>query len=122
MSKWYQGKVIKGKNIASSLGFPTLNIDNVKQLANQKQGVYLCRVKIRDNEYYGLLYYGPRLVLGEKEPIVEIYVLAFKQNVYGENVLYQLLSYLRKEKKLPDLKSFQKQLQKDLAKARKLIT
>ena len=122
MSKWYQGKVIKGKNIASSLGFPTLNIDNVKQLANQKQGVYLCRVKIRDNEYYGLLYYGPRLVLGEKEPIVEIYVLDFKQNVYGENVLYQLLSYLRKEKKLPDLKSFQKQLQKDLAKARKLIT
>lgn len=118
---WYKAKVIHGKKIAQKLGFPTLNLDNPKVLSDQKEGVYVAKIKIKRKVYDGLLYYGPRLILKEKENIAEIFVFDFGQQIYEETVYFQLIEYLRGCKNFPNLESFKKQLKYDCQKAKERL-
>lgn len=120
-AKWYQGKVIHGKNLAKTWAFPTLNLDNPKILLGEKEGVYACRLKIKGKFYNGLLYFGPRLILGERENVLEIFVFDFGQQIYGETVYFQLIDHLRGCKNFPNLESFKKQLVLDCQKAKERL-
>lgn len=120
--KWYIGKIISGKKLATALGFPTLNLDNPTVLKNQKVGVYACQVKIRENIYNGILFYGPRLILGESENILEIFVFDFKQKIYGEMASFHLIKYLRPPKKFDNQAMLKKQLMDDYRKAKKILS
>ena len=85
--EWYKAKVIKGSGRGRKLGFPTINL-TLPRSWEQKHGVYVCLVKIKDNQsqtkvcyykksihyYKGLLHYGPRLTFKETEPSLEIYI------------------------------------------------
>lgn len=119
---WLSSIVVPGKKIGRILNFPTLNLRDTKLMAGKKEGVYVCRVKIKNKEYYGLLYYGPRLILQETKNILEIYVFNFNNNIYWETIQFQIHHYLRAVKNFPDTKSFQKQLEHDKITAQKILS
>ncbi len=118
---WYSAKVIAGKQIGRTLGFPTINLDNPKLLDGQKEGVYVCLVKVAEKIYPSLLYYGPRLILKEKENILEIYILDFDKDIYNQMISFQLKNYIRPVKDFPDLNQFKKQLISDCSRAREIL-
>ncbi len=118
---WLQAKVIPGKQIGRTLGFPTINLGNPKLLSGQKEGVYACLVKIKQEIYHGLLYYGPRLILKEKENILEIYILDFDKDIYDQTISFQLKNYIREVKNFPDFEQFKKQLNLDCSRAREIL-
>lgn len=120
-NSWYQAKVIRGKKIGKSLGFPTLNLDTPSILKGSKEGVYAARLKIGNKLYKGILYYGPRLLLGETVKILEIFVFDFDKDIYGETISFQVRKFIRKVKNFPNSKSFQKQLLLDCQKAKDLL-
>lgn len=120
-NKLYKSSVIKGKGIAKTLGYPTINLSNPEILSGEKEGVYLCRLNIKNNKYFGLLYYGPRIVLNENHTILEIYVIDFEVSVYGEEVSFQLVKFIRKTMKLSSLEKLKVQITKDFTLAQKLI-
>lgn len=118
---WYQGKVISGKKLGRALGYPTLNLDNPEALSGEKEGVYVVRVIIDKNQYYGVLFFGPRLILKETRIIIEIFLFNFHRQIYGGDIKYQLISYLRKPANFSSTQALQNQIKKDIKTAKEII-
>ena len=118
---WHQAKVIAGKQIGRLLGFPTINLDNPMLLNDQREGVYASLVKIKIKIYPGLLYYGPRLILGETKNILEIYLFDYDKDIYGQMISFQLKGYIRPVKNFPGFEQFKKQLVLDCSRAREIL-
>jgi len=118
---WLSGKVMRGRGLAKKIKSPTLNFNNPKILLGQKEGVYACFLKINKKTYQGVLYYGPRLILKEKENILEIFVFDFNKEVYGETVFFKLAGFIREPRNFPDFNSLKRQLKQDYYKAIKIL-
>ena len=120
-SVWYKSKIIKGRGIAKTLGFPTINLENADILNNKQEGVYLCRLRLKINEYFGLLYYGPRLVLDETHRIIEIYIIDFEEAEINSSMEFKLLDFIRPVLDFENLESLKVQIDKDFDCARAII-
>lgn len=118
---WFSTKVIPGKQIARTLGFPTINLDNPMLLTGSKEGVYACLVKIDKKIIKGILYFGPRLILGEKENILEIFLFDFDKDIYGREISFQIKDFIRPAIKFSDIGKFKKQLGLDCQSALEIL-
>lgn len=113
--------MIAGKQIGKTLGFPTINLDNPGLLTGEREGVYACLVKIDNSLHKGVLYFGPRLILGEKENILEIYLFDFDKNIYGQTISFLLKGFIRPVENFPDFELFKKQLILDCQSASEIL-
>lgn len=120
-TKWYKGQVVSGIRLGRQFGFPTVNLSSPSVLKGKKKGVYLSKIEIEDKLYFGLLYFGPRLILGEKEDVLEIYVFDFNKEIYNLPIAFSLLSYIRPSMDFPNYKDYRKQLKRDIKEAKKII-
>ncbi len=113
MNKWYIGKVIKGNQLGQKLGYPTLNLDRPEILEDQKKGVYLVQLKISNHIYFGLLYFGPRLIIKDRKDVIEIFVFDFHKSIYDYIVEFKIISYIRDVVAFKSHDEFRTQLTKD---------
>ncbi len=113
--------MIAGKQIGKTLGFPTINLDKPGLLTGEREGVYACLVKIDNSLHKGVLYFGPRLILGEKENILEIYLFDFDKNIYGQTISFLLKGFIRPVENFPDFELFKKQLILDCQSASEIL-
>lgn len=114
-----QAQVLHGDRIGRTIGFPTLNFDvalikNNPNYADLALGVYACTVKIKNKLYFGAMYYGPRVVLGEVNDVFEVHVLDFNETIYGELVSVQVKQKTRDVRSFASLDTLKKQLQQDI--------
>lgn len=109
---WFRRKVQRGERLGRKIGFPTLNFLIGDFAKDHSAGVYGCEVEIRDVIYKGALYFGPRLGTGEMT--LELYVLDFNQEIYGENVRFRLLGKVRNAMTFRNLTEIHGQIEKDL--------
>jgi len=114
-NNWLKGKVIKGAQLGRKLGFPTINLDNPEVMAGFNPGVYASKVKIEGKIYKGLLYYGPKFIQGETKNALEIYILDFDKEIYGQEVVFQITNFIRPPIKFSDLDLLKKQMNEDLS-------
>lgn len=121
MNKWYKSNIIHGNKIGRNIGFPTINLKNSDTLKEKKRGVYAVLVNIKNYIYHGILYSGPRMVLNEKKDILEIYIMDFDKEIYGDTVSFQLMGFIRKPKDFTNLTKLAKQLSVDCQKAQDLL-
>ena len=56
-----------------------------------------------------------------KNPIVEIHMLDFDLNIYGQYIFIEFVSFMRENKRFPDVKDLIAQLKKDKEKAKKTL-
>lgn len=122
-SSWYKGTVIKGARTGRTIGYPTANINDKEQMANDKRrkGVYHCLVKIEDKIYNGMLYFGPRLVKNETHDVVEINVLDFGKEIYNQVIKFKLKEYIRGVMDFKSIDELKEQLASDSREIRLLI-
>ena len=109
------GRVIKGKGLGNTLGFPTANIqiDETYKLI-PKYGSYVVSALIGDTTVYGMLNIGVNpTVDGERENI-EVHFFNFSQDIYNTNIQLKLLHRLRDEVKFDSLEALKNQLLKDV--------
>jgi riboflavin kinase/FMN adenylyltransferase len=110
------GKVVHGKELGRSLGFPTANleIDNDIKLL-PKNGVYAVRVKLENSsEFFGILNIGTRPSVDASDKIsVEVYILDFDKEIYDEYITLKLLKFVRNEVKYENLSKLKSQIAKD---------
>ncbi|GIV43140.1 MAG: riboflavin biosynthesis protein [Bacteroidia bacterium] len=109
------GKVIEGDKRGRQLGFPTANIfveDPYKILP--QNGVYICKVHVHQQIYHGVANLGIRPTFPTQKHQIEVHILDFHQQIYGEQVTLEFLEFIRPEKKFADLESLKKQIEQDV--------
>ena len=115
------GTVTRGDKLGKKIGFPTANLS-----AHSEQfppnGVYLAKAWIRGVSYHGVinLGYRPTVSSGKSERVLEIHLLDFNRDIYGEDVEVQFVSYLRPEKKFDNVDALARQIALDVQQAREL--
>lgn len=117
------GKVVKGKQLGSKIGFPTANIhisENYKLMP--KKGVYLVKSVIENKTVYGIMNIGNRPTVGGEHQTIEVYFLNFNQNLYGKQLCIEFLKFLRDEQKFHSVDELIVQLKKDKEISKKYIT
>ncbi len=109
------GKVIHGKKIGRTIGFPTANIDipeNYKLIP--AEGVYVVKVEIKNEFFFGMLNIGRRPTLEQNGRLsVEVYILDFDRDIYGEVITLHLLEWIRGDQKLNGIEALKQQIEKD---------
>lgn len=106
--------VSHGDKVGRTIGFPTLNLDPTTIEHSVARGVWAAEVQIREEMYSGALYIGPRTVQNETKEVLEIYVLNFGQEIYGEKVTFVLKKYIRPMIHFTSLQDLKTQLQSDV--------
>lgn len=109
----YQSLVYHGQKIGRTIGFPTLNLDP-KVLKNINHGVYQAEVYLHNQPYKGVLFLGPKKTFAEVETVLEIFLLDFSKEIYGEIVSFELKKYIRPPIKFASLDHLKKQLSRDV--------
>lgn len=100
------GQVVHGQKQGRELGYPTANImlDEPRKLI-PADGIYLVKVQVRGKEYYGLMSIGKKPTMGEFERTLEVNILDFAADIYGEKIRVFFIEYIRAEKKFDSLQA-----------------
>ncbi|MFN0174822.1 MAG: riboflavin biosynthesis protein RibF [Saprospiraceae bacterium] len=105
------GKVVQGQKIGRNIGFPTANIeiaDPYKLVL--PEGIYAAKVGANK----AALYIGTRPTLSsDGKRVIEVNILDFEGELYGQNLRVEVLDFIRPDKKLDNLDALQKQIGED---------
>jgi len=118
-----RGIVTTGRDRGGKLlGFPTANIILHDELS-PKNGVYAVTVECLDNRYLGVanIGYSPTFDNG-KQFTVEVHILDFNQNIYGQKIRVNFVERIRDEIKFPGIAELSEQINKDIEKARVILS
>ena len=95
------GKVVHGKALGRTIGFPTANIEVDPSKLIPAPGVYVAEWNFR------------RVLLNINDSI-EMHIPHFEGDLYGQAVLIELIARVREEKHFDNLEQLKTQIQKDL--------
>ena len=111
------GRVVKGNQIGHSIGFPTANIDlSGSEKIIPAVGCYVVRVYVGAQKHKGMLYIGRRPTIeGVDELRVEVNLLHFSGNLYGQTLTVEFLRFIRNDQKFNSLEELKTQLNSDRA-------
>ncbi len=109
-----RGTVISGDQIGRKINFPTANIYiEEKYKLIPMEGVYAVRVEVRGHTYNGMLNIGNRPTVAGKDFSIEVHILNFNDDIYGETIQVNLVERIREERKFENLEMLENQLLKD---------
>jgi len=114
------GKVIWGSGRGKDLGFPTANLEILNGLY-PKTGVYAVEVIIGDRTYPGVSDVGYNPTFGKNPLSVEVHILDFTQDIYGEEIQLVFFERIRDEEVFEEPDSLARQMKKDVDVARKIL-
>ena len=93
---WLEGEVVHGAKKGRELGFPTANVaieDPHKMLP--AEGVYAAWGWVRGKRLPGLLHLGPRPTFEGLPPTVELHLLDWSGDLYGQRMRIEVAKHLR---------------------------
>lgn len=114
------GRVIVGKRLGRTLGVPTANV-GLGRYRSPVSGVFAARVQLpNDNRhYYGAANVGVRpTVAGAAKPLLEVHLLDFSGDLYGQCLQVEFCQKLRDERKFGSLDELKQQIQRDITATR----
>jgi riboflavin kinase/FMN adenylyltransferase len=115
------GTVVHGEAVGNKIGFPTANL-----AAHSEQfppnGVYFAEAWIQGVQHHGVVNLGfrPTVSRGQGQTTLQIHLLDFNKDIYGENVEVRFLRYLRPERKFESVDALARQIEADVKAARDL--
>ncbi|MHB8906507.1 MAG: riboflavin kinase, partial [Melioribacteraceae bacterium] len=117
----FSGKVVIGAQRGRTLGFPTANIKlDEPRKAVPKNGVYVVKCYLKDEEHIGIMNLGYRPTFENKhELVLEAHLLNFDRDIYGSDMKIEFLKRLRDEKKFDSKEMLIHQIESDKLEAQK---
>lgn len=144
------GTVVGGQRLGRTIGFPTANIELPPEKFLPRFGVYAVRVsvkhgweKMKEESYSyqpenpkslitgkasnlsfvnGVMNVGCRPTVDGLQPTVEVHLLDWSGDFYGQTLSASLVEFLRPEQKFASLDALKTQIQADCDIARSLLT
>ncbi len=110
-----EGKVVKGKQLGRTLGYPTANLeveDALKLIP--AEGIYAVRVFSEGLQGIGMMSIGRNpTVNDENVRTIEVNILNFEKDIYNEKIRVDFIKRLRDEVKFSSLEELKTQLSLD---------
>lgn len=108
------GIVVKGNQLGRTIGFPTANIEvseNYKLIP--KNGVYIVSAIVNNQTIFGMMNIGIKPTLGDNIPTIEVHLLDFSEDIYGQEIQVNVIERLRDEQKFESFEALKSQLEID---------
>ena len=115
----FSGKVIQGRKIGRTIGFPTANI-MIDQKVSFTKGVYGVQICVKDQTYYGIMNIGnrPSFQKNDNELSCEVHIFNFNESIYTEEVEVTVYFFVREEKAFSSIDDLVIQIKKDIKKVK----
>lgn len=109
------GKVVKGRELGNTIGFPTANIKVIDEhKIIPSQGAYAVRVMYQEKVYGGMLNIGKNPTVKISGDLsIEVNLFDFHGDLYGETITIHFIRKLRDEIKFSSLDELKEQLTQD---------
>lgn len=114
------GRVIKGQQLGRTLGFPTANI-RVHRHRLPLNGVYAVKVRVNGHRFDAVANLGIRPSVKGVNPVLEVHMLDFKGNLYGQTLRVEFVEKIRDEQKFESLDALRAAIGNDINTARKIL-
>lgn len=123
---YLSGRVIEGKRLGRSIGFPTANLAyDPHDRPWPREGVYIATAQVEgdDRTYLSILNQGRHPTAPEGLPTVEAFLLDYHgPSLYGKRLHLTYQQFLRPEQKFASLEDLKAQLLRDQQSARDWYT
>ncbi|MCB1648839.1 MAG: bifunctional riboflavin kinase/FAD synthetase [Pseudomonadales bacterium] len=106
------GTVVQGQQLGRDLGFPTCNV-KLNRKCLPLHGVYACEVQVDNADMAQRLLKGAAnigyrpTVSDELRPVLEVHLLDFDSDIYGERITVIFRKKIREERKFENLQALQ---------------
>lgn len=108
--------VIEGQHLGRQLGFKTANLIYPDNLVSVGRGVYKVKAEYNGQTYDAIANYGLRPTVSTNEKaVLEVHILNFDKEIYGEKLKITFLKKIRDEKKFNSLDELKAQIQEDVS-------
>jgi riboflavin kinase/FMN adenylyltransferase len=116
-----EGVVAEGKRLGRTLGFPTANVP-LGDYVRPRFGVYATRTTLPDGRVVeGVSSIGENPTVGGEKARLEAWLFDFDDDLYGQVVETELVSFLRPEERFESLEAMTAQVMHDAELARRLF-
>jgi riboflavin kinase / FMN adenylyltransferase len=135
------GEVVQGQQLGRTIGFPTANLKLPSEKYLPRQGVYSVRVRCSGSSRSeansaaiavaaidpgeavlpGVMNIGNRPTVNGTQQTIEVHLLDWSGDLYGQTLTVSLESFLRPEQKFASLDQLKAQIQDDCERARSLL-
>ncbi len=112
------GTVVTGNRRGRELGFPTANLAVAPEMMLPGDGIYATWAIIGGVRHASATSVGVRPTFGLTERVVEVYVLDFDADLYGQEISVEFVRKLRDQEAFPDVPALVARVNQDVAEAR----
>ena len=110
----------KGSRKARKINFPTANVLPGNHIIPRK-GVYCIEAFVKNQKYLGISNFGERPTVDGSKLLLETHIFNFNQEIYGNDLTVEFLTFIRPEQKFANFDELAKQIKKDIETAKKSL-
>jgi len=115
------GRVVKGRQIGRTLGFPTANVD-LRRRRSPVMGIFAVRISgLGDGSVDGVASVGTRPTFDLVKPLLEVNLFDFDRDIYGEYIHVDFIGHIRKEEKYDSVEELVAQMHEDVENAKLIL-
>ena len=104
------------------MGFPTANVRPERAFCIPKDGVYAGKTVLGDRKYPCAINIGSNPTFDDVETAVEVFLIDFGGEIYGESLEVEFHHRLRDEVKFSSSEALAAQMRRDVEEARDLMS
>lgn len=108
-----KGKVVHGRELGRTIGFPTANLSYDKKFILPLEGVYYTNVEVNNKLYKGITSVGYNPTVNGKDLTIETNILNFNKDIYDHNIEVKFIKKIRNNIKFDTIDELKNQLEKD---------
>ncbi len=117
------GLVVRGEGRGRELGFPTANLAlEVNRKCMPGDGIYAVRVRVRGSTRSGACSIGRRPTFGSGDRTIEVYLIDFEDDIYGDRIEVTFQARLRDELAFENPQELVEQMRRDVENVQRLMS
>jgi riboflavin kinase/FMN adenylyltransferase len=123
LGRWYslRGRVIHGKKLGRTIGFPTANLQICPDCLIPAYGVYATTATVDGVQYAAATNVGVRPSVDNGPPSVEAFILDYDRDLYGHEIELAFVRFLRPEMRFENVQGLIDQMRRDVVQTRRVL-
>jgi riboflavin kinase / FMN adenylyltransferase len=115
-----RGRVVGGAKRGTGMGYPTANVPMPKGTA-LGHGIYAVRAHVGGVAHDAAAYLGTRPTFDDGMPVLEVFLLDFDGDLYGQEVEVEFFAFIREDRKFESADALVAQMDADVAQVRDVL-